>query len=327
MFCRYNEPVPRVCRKHIELRYRLIQVFYDAMYENTRTGKPIVRPLFMDEIQPGVFNYDPACDDDHTWGWVDGYVANRLDDQMFLGRDILVCPIVNPGQTHRPVYLPKGSFWYNFKDNKAPLDGPVAGGVEFAFYAPWDKADMQNLAIYIREGAIIPMRELEQYIGELHSQGKLNPITFNIYPGRDNKYTLYLDDDGKTRNAETKQEYRVTEIIHEGISGGQRVRVKRVHDKYKPPETFYYVSLLGTTVPTSVKVATIQIPKKTGQSDEEAADALAKSTVDAFYHNDFLKTTFIKVFDQRADVTIEAVFWKVGNVNTDIPLHFFCCLE
>ena len=100
----------------------------------------------------GVFNYDAASDDDHTWGWVDGYTSNRLDDQFFLGRDMLVCPIVNPGQTHRPVYLPKGSFWYHYKDNQAPLDGPVAGGVEFAFYAPWDKPEMQNVAIYVREG-------------------------------------------------------------------------------------------------------------------------------------------------------------------------------
>ncbi len=100
----------------------------------------------------GVFNYDAACDDDHTWGWEDGYIANRLDDQFFLGRDILVCPIVNPGQTHRPVYLPKGSFWYNFKNNKTPLDEAVAGGVEFSFCAPWDKPEMQNVAIYVREG-------------------------------------------------------------------------------------------------------------------------------------------------------------------------------
>ena len=89
------------------------------------------------------------------------------------------------------------------------------------------------------------MRELEQHIGELYSQGKQNPITFCIYPGRDNKYTRYLDDDGKTRDAETKQIYRVTEISHEGIENGQRVRVKRLHDKYKPPETFYYVAFAG----------------------------------------------------------------------------------
>ena len=55
----------------------------------------------------------------------------------------------------RPIYLPKGSFWIgSFKDNKSPLDAPVAGGVEFAFYAPWDKPEMQNVAIYVREGGV-----------------------------------------------------------------------------------------------------------------------------------------------------------------------------
>ena len=49
----YAEPVPTICRKYIEIRYQLIQYIYDAMYENTLCGKPICRPLFMDEIKPG----------------------------------------------------------------------------------------------------------------------------------------------------------------------------------------------------------------------------------------------------------------------------------
>ena len=97
-----------------------------------------------------------------------------------------------------------------------PLEAPVEGGVELDFYAPWDDPSRDNCAIYIREGAIIPKRELEQYIGELYSQGKTNPITFSIYPGRDSSYKLYLDDDGVTNNAEKAGEYRLTEITHEG---------------------------------------------------------------------------------------------------------------
>ena len=115
------------------------------------------------------------------------------------------------------MYLPSGSQWYHYKDDKYPLDAPVQGGVEFDFYAPWDQPDKVNCAIYVREGAIIPKRELEQYIGELHSAGKENPITFIIYPGRDSTYTLYLDDDGVTSKAETKDEYRLTTISHQGL--------------------------------------------------------------------------------------------------------------
>ena len=95
------------------------------------------------------------------------------------------------GETSRAVYLPTGSQWYHFKIN-LPLEDPVDGGKEFDFFAPWDDPTKDNSAIYIREGAIIPFRELEQYIGELYSQGKINPITFNIYPGRDSSYLFIL---------------------------------------------------------------------------------------------------------------------------------------
>ena len=37
----YGEPVPANCRKWVEIRYRLLQVFYDAMYQATQTGMPI----------------------------------------------------------------------------------------------------------------------------------------------------------------------------------------------------------------------------------------------------------------------------------------------
>ena len=61
-----------------------------------QTGKPICRPLFMDEYKPGEFYNDARADDPHGRGY-NGYTANRLDDQFFLGKDIMVAPIVNPG--------------------------------------------------------------------------------------------------------------------------------------------------------------------------------------------------------------------------------------
>lgn len=120
------------------------------------------------------------------------------------------------GQKSRAVYLPAGSQWYFFTDDKRPLQDPVQGGVEFDFYAPWNDPSRDNCAIYVREGAIIPMREIEQYIGELHSHGKMNPVTFSIYPGRNSSYKMFLDDDGVTNKAETAGQYRLIEISHEG---------------------------------------------------------------------------------------------------------------
>ena len=50
----------------------------------------------MDEYKLGEFYNDARSDDQHSRGY-NGFTANRLDDQFFLGRDILVAPIVNPG--------------------------------------------------------------------------------------------------------------------------------------------------------------------------------------------------------------------------------------
>ena len=98
--------------------------------------------------------------------------------------------------------------------------------MECDFYAPWDDPTRDNCAIYIREGAIIPMREIEQYIGELHSHDKMNPVTFSIYPGRNTSYKMFLDDDGVTNKAETAGQYRLIEISHEGEAG-----IARVHNR------------------------------------------------------------------------------------------------
>ncbi len=278
----YGEPVPTNCRKYVELRYRMNQVYYDAMYECTQTGMPIARALFLNEPD-------------------DAEVYSHLDDQFFVGRDFLVAPIVAqheslPGPTPplRDVYLPAGSQWYAFQDNIAPLLSPVDGGQLIRNYY----ADLSLVPVYVRAGAILPMRELEQYIGQL----AVNPLTFNIYPGPDSRYRLYLDD-GISMDAADKGVYRLTEISHQGISGGQNIRIRRISDNYSPPEPFYYVALLGTRHPSSVSAAGAAL------DDVGNPAALSSSPVNAYYWNSSIQITFIKIYDLAADVTMTALYY------------------
>jgi alpha-glucosidase len=278
----YGEPVPTNCRKYVELRYRMLQIYYDAMYEWTQTGMPIARALFLN---------DPH----------DAEVYNHLDDQFFVGRDFLVAPIVtqhtnSTGEPYvvRSVYLPRGSQWYAFKDNRYRLDAPVDGGTLIPnWYAPLDL-----VPIYVREGAILPFRELEQYVGQLPQ----NPLTFNIYPGRDSAYTLYQDD-GITTEAANNASYRLTEISHQGIFSGQNVRVRRIVDNYTPPETFYYMALLGTRHPSSASLNGAPL------ADVGDPSSLAASPVSAYYWHKDIEITFVKVFDTQADVTVTALYF------------------
>ncbi|HMG33252.1 MAG TPA: TIM-barrel domain-containing protein [Blastocatellia bacterium] len=175
----YGEPVPTNCREYVELRYRMIQIYYDAMYKWTQAGTPIARALFLNDPR------DPV-------------VYQHLDDQFFVGEDFLVAPLLQPHETANPpsapirsVYLPAGSDWYAFMDNKAPLVGAVPGGTLVTNYF----AGLDLVPIYVRAGAILPFCELEQWIGQLGA----NPLTFNCYPGPDRwsdsqAYTLYQDD-------------------------------------------------------------------------------------------------------------------------------------
>jgi alpha-glucosidase len=282
----YGDPVPANCGKYVQLRYRMLQVYYDAMWEWTQTGMPVARALFLNDPQdPGVYAH--------------------LNDQFFVGRDFLVAPILTPGwsldppqPTSRSVYLPAGSQWYAFMDNQYPLAGPVDGGT---LIGSWN-ADLSQVPVYVRAGAILPFRELEQWVGQLAQ----NPITFNVYPGPDSSYTLYQDD-GITTQAQPQDgkggAYRVTQVSHQGISGGQSVRVQRAYDQYTPPEPFYYVALLGTRNPSSVAGDGAALP------DVGDPGSLAQSPVNAYYWNAGIQITFVKVFDTEPDVTLTALYF------------------
>jgi alpha-glucosidase len=277
----YGEPVPTNCRKYIELRYRLIQLFYDAMYEWTLTGVPIARALFIND------GHDPG-------------VYNHLDDQFFVGKDLLVAPILNqhesgpnPSPPCRDIYLPAGSAWYAFMDNSYPLQAPVAGGTTVYNYF----ADLTRVPLYVREGAIIPTRVLEQYVGEL----AVNPLTINIYPGKDDSYNLYLDD-GITTKAQSQGQYRSVQITHQTANNNRTVRFNRITDTYTPAEPYFFIALLQTNAPSTVNIQDKAVP------NVNTPDRLFSSPVNSYYWNEGIQITFIKVFDNASQIQVVAAY-------------------
>jgi alpha-glucosidase len=316
------------CKKYIEIRYQLLQLFYDAMYECTQTNLPICRAMFLNDPQDPTFHplddvngvllspYNPA--QEFAYDTVNAY---RVADQFFVGRDLLLAPVVlerweyssyGPGNNtnyypSRPVYLPSGFDWYDFNGQFIPpwnssslgpttlqgaLNTPSGGGQAIT----WNTAQLDLVPAYIREGAIVPVRQLEQYVGEL----PINILTFNIYPGKDASYLCYQDDH-ISMDAENKKLYRTTLISHTYMAdiAGQAIRVERQFDNYIPAEAFYYIALLGQTKSPDY----VHANKKPLVAASDLA-ALAATTSDGFFFEPTQQIIFIKIFDQQPTLSL-----------------------
>jgi alpha-glucosidase len=268
-----------ICRKYIELRYRLLQYFYDALWISHLTGLPIARPLSL--------TY-PAD--------VKSYERTASSQQFMVADSLLVAPVLQQGSLGRTVYVPAGNDWY-LLDLDGKLDKPFKGGTTWL-----QPAGLEDVPAYVRAGAIIPLREVEQFVGEREQNNKLNPLTVQVWPGPDRTYRLFLDDGLTTDYKQGK--YRETEIAAT-TSGNQRtILFTRKTDGFKPPEPFFFVRLLQVS-PQSPKAVTVNGTVAAPTVNAAALDAAAGN---AYFLDTATAQVCVKVFDADATITVQASF-------------------
>ena len=159
----HNAAVEPVCRRYLELRYRLLPYNYTLMRESVDTGLPAMRALWLH------YPNDP--------------VAVSEGGEYLWGRDLLIAPVVEKGAVSRRLYLPVGT-WYDW------WTGAATNGGRWLDY----QVDLATLPIYVRAGAILPLDPVRQYTAQSVSA----PTTIRVYPGADGNYMLY-DDDGRSQ--------------------------------------------------------------------------------------------------------------------------------
>ena len=189
-------------RRIIDLRYRLLPYLYNAFYQETQSGLPIMRPLFLD---------DPA-----DAKAMDSTPAGENNEFLF-GEDLLVAPVVTDGEFQRKVYLPKGT-WYDFWSDKT-----YVGPKTITVAAPIDRIPM-----FARGGAIVPMRQVVQYV----NQAPIDPLTFEIYP-EGHSSRQYYEDDGISFDYR-KGVYLLETVSVDDLPGSVKIGIASEEGTYKP---------------------------------------------------------------------------------------------
>jgi alpha-glucosidase (family GH31 glycosyl hydrolase) len=182
----------------IQLRYALIPYIYSAAREAYDTGVSLCRPMYYD--------------------YPEREQAYQFRNEYFFGDEMIVNPVTHPIEegslcTMQKVWLPEGEWieWFT----GAELAGDTV--VERPFM-------IDEVPVYVRTGAIIPMQPKMRYTGEK----PVDPLILTVFPGPHGRTSAYEDDGDNdaykqgeftTTTAEFALEGRVMTLVIEPVEG------------------------------------------------------------------------------------------------------------
>lgn len=245
----------KVYLRYTRLHYRLIPYIYSHLWEQHNTGIGPVRPLALE------FQDDP--------------VTYSISNQYFYGKDLMV------SFDHSNIYLPKGN-WIYYWDGRS-----FSGGVWLTgFGAPEDE-----LPVFVRAGAIIPMMPDMNFVGEK----PVDPLIVDVYPEGTSSFTLY-EDDGVTFNYE-KGDY--CETLYQ-VTGNNKnviinIRARKAPGAYTPPSRHYLFRVHNGADPVNVNKDGKVLARKKSEAD------LGSST-DSWYFSDGI--TQVRFTDTGKDMKV-----------------------
>ncbi len=142
----YDTELIAMWRLYARLHQRLIDYSYAAAQEASRTGTPIVRPLFLAEPRSKA-------------AWSNWWT-------YLYGRDLLVSPIWEKGKRTQSVYLPSGASW---RDAWQPTK-IYRGGQTISM-----PAELHQIPLFIRVGSTVQLGDLNREWIESHAIAERKP--------------------------------------------------------------------------------------------------------------------------------------------------------
>jgi alpha-glucosidase len=195
----FGPEVERICREALELRYRLLPYIYQLFHEMSRTGAPVLRPLF--------------------WHYP-GERSASVADQFLLGPHLLVCPVLHKGARERLVWLPPGS-WYDYHEHTS-----LEGGVSVVAPAP-----LERVPLFVAAGAVIPVAVPMQSTADWDA----GTLILEVWTGADTS-GRWLEDDGLSDQVPVEHRYVLNGDSLE-ITLSDKTRYKTIEVRCLDPRT------------------------------------------------------------------------------------------
>lgn len=208
----------KIVRDYVNVRHRLIPYIYSEAYKYSKTGLPLIQPLY--------YRYPELYDEPN------------YKREYYFGTEFFIVPITERkdtvmNRTVVKIFLPNG-IWYDFKTGKK-----YPGGKRYiSFFQD------EDYPVFVKQGGIIPLTVLD----DDNRNDTDNPIKMeiHIFPGKTNNYKLY-EDDG-TSNAYKNGNFLTTAIDYNYLPNNFTVIIRPLEGKTKviPDKRSYKIRFRNT---------------------------------------------------------------------------------
>lgn len=214
----FGDDITAIVKKFIELRYQLLPYIYTSFWQHTVYGTPMLRPLsFLDQR-------------DHE--------TYYRQSEFGLGDHLLICPVTEEEADGRWMYLPKGEWFCYWNEQKH------SGNQEI-----WAEADLEQIPLFIKAGAILPFYPIQQYVGEK----KIEQITLHLYYSDTACVSLLYQDRGQGYDYLEKDDSCLCKF-HVSNEDGKLKVIQKKTGTFIPEYDTYKIVLHGFTKISAVTV-------------------------------------------------------------------------
>jgi alpha-glucosidase (family GH31 glycosyl hydrolase) len=225
-----------LAKKAIESRYRMLPYNYTLAYQNTTTGWPLMRPIYM-EFPKADWSFEQT----ETYMWGSAFLVHAITDSMRSFKE-------NTVRTK----LPAGTPWFDFVSGQL-LEKTVNSGADMQFIEVETPLTLEQIPVFVRAGSFVPLATVCQSTDTY----KDSTVTVHYYhhatvPSASGEW---YEDDGLTIVAHRLQRHKVMNFMATTTAKSLEISASATFGKRSTDQQFQYQMLIHcNSAPKKVKI-------------------------------------------------------------------------